>query len=187
VKKLKTIPKNYVLALLFLLFILIGNILDMQIASDITAVSTSFALKMLIIVPFVFILISLIDAWLPKEIIEKHIGEGSGIKGTIFITALAMLQGGPLYVAFPAAYLLWKKGCSIRNLFMYLGAFGTLKVPMIIFEFSLLGAKFAMLRAIVALPIFIIIAEIMALYAKRNQNVIIHEKPIMIKREGLHD
>jgi len=54
---------------------------------------------------------------------------------------------------------------------MYLGAFGTLKIPMIIFEFSLLGAKFALLRAIVALPIFIIIAEIMTFYSKRNNNI----------------
>lgn len=168
-RKLKTIPKEYVFALLFLLFILVGNILDIQIAHDMTAVSSRFALKVLIIVPFVFILIGLIDAWLPKEIIEKHIGEGSGIKGTFLVIILAMFQGGPLYVAFPTAYLLWKKGSSIRNLFMYLGAFGTLKVPMIIFEFSLLGAEFALLRAIVALPIFIIIAEIMTFYAKRNQ------------------
>lgn len=171
-RKLRTIPKEYVFALLFLLFILVGNILDMQTAHDITAVSSSFALKMLIIVPFVFILIGLIDAWLPKELIEKHIGEGSGIKGTFFIIILAMLQGGPLYVAFPTAYLLWQKGSSIRNLFMYLGAFGTLKIPMIIFEFSLLGVKFALLRAIVALPIFIIIAAIMTFYAKRNQNIL---------------
>ncbi len=169
--KLKTIPKEYVLALLFLSFILVGHILNMQIAHDITAVSSNVALKMLIIVPFVFVLIGLIDAWLPKEMIEKQIGEGSGIKGTFFIIILAMLQGGPLYLAFPTAYLLWKKGCSIRNVFMYLGAFGTLKVPMIIFEFSLLGAEFALVRAIVALPIFIIIAGIMTLYAKRNQNI----------------
>jgi len=171
VRKLRAIPKEYVLALLFLLFILVGNILDTQIAHDITAVSSSFVLNMLIIVPFVFILIGLIDAWLPKELIEKHIGEGSGIKGTFFIIILAMFQGGPLYVAFPMAYLLWQKGSSIRNLFMYLGAFGTLQLPMILFEFSLLGVKFALLRAIVALPVFIIIAVIMTFYAKRNQNI----------------
>jgi len=60
----------------------------MQVAFDLAAVSSYFVTKMLMIVPLVFILIGLIDPWLPEEIIEKHIGEGSGIKGTFLLSFL---------------------------------------------------------------------------------------------------
>ncbi len=42
--------------------------------------------------------------------------------GIFWVVLLAMLQAGPLYAAFPVAALLWKKGCSVRNVFIYLGA-----------------------------------------------------------------
>jgi hypothetical protein len=50
---------------------------------------------------------------------------------------------------------------------MYLGAYSTLKVPMLLFEVSFLGWKFTLVRSAVALPVFILIAEIMAAYARR--------------------
>lgn len=66
-----------------------------------------------------------------------------------------------LYGAFPVAYLLWKKGTSVRNIFIYLGAFTTMKIPMLSFEIGYLGIKFSLLRTLFALPIFIIIAILM--------------------------
>jgi hypothetical protein len=54
------------------------------------------------------------------------------------VILLAMLQAGPLYGAFPVAYLLWKKGASIKNIFIYLGAFSTLKILMLTFEIGFL-------------------------------------------------
>ncbi len=80
-----------------------------------------------------------------------------------------MLQAGPLYGAFPVAYLLWKKGCGIKNIFIYLGAFSTLKIPMLTFEIGFLGLKFSLLRTLFTLPIFIIIAMFMEVYLK-NKN-----------------
>ncbi|MCK7529669.1 MAG: hypothetical protein MZV63_00695 [Marinilabiliales bacterium] len=62
-----------------------------------------------------FILIGLFDVWVPREKIEKHIGKESGWKGTGLVILLATLQAGPLYGAFPFAYILWKKGCSIQE------------------------------------------------------------------------
>jgi len=72
-----------------------------------------------------------------------------------------MLQAGPLYGAFPVAHLLWKKGCSTRNIFIYLGAFSTMKVPMLTFEIGFLGLRFSLLRTFITLPIFIAIAVVM--------------------------
>jgi len=128
----------------------------------------NFFNEMLLFLPLLFILIGLFDVWVPKEAITKHIGEYSGIKGIIIVILLATLQAGPLYGAFPVAHLLWKKGCSIRNIFIYLGAFSALKIPMLTFEISFLGIKFSLLRTLISIPIFIVIGIIMEQYLKKR-------------------
>ena len=105
--------------------------------------------------PLMFILIGLFDVWAPKEKIERHIGTDSGVQGAVWMILLAMLQAGPLYGAFPVAYMLYKKGASIRNIFIYLGAFSTLKIPMLSFEIGFLGLKFSILRTVLTIPVFI--------------------------------
>ena len=165
----KIAETEYVLLILFGLFILISHIFNFSPARTIQGNFWLFFGEMITFLPFIFILVGLFDVWFPKEKVEKHIGEGSGIKGTIWCILLAMLQAGPLYGAFPVAYLLWKKGCSIRNIFIYLGAFSTLKIPILTFEIGFLGLKFSLLRTLVTLPIFILIGEIMEIYL-RNKN-----------------
>jgi uncharacterized membrane protein YraQ (UPF0718 family) len=117
-----------------------------------------FVLEMAAFLPLMFILIGLLDAWLPRSVIEKHVGGGSGFWGSVWVILLAMLQAGPLYGAFPVAQILWKKGCSVRNIFIYLGAFVTMKIPMISFEIGFLGWRFSLLRTLITLPVFIVIA-----------------------------
>jgi uncharacterized membrane protein YraQ (UPF0718 family) len=111
-----------------------------------------------------FILIGLFDVWVPRERIEKHISAEAGWKGTALVILLAMLQAGPLYGAFPFAYLLWKKGCSVRNIFIYLGAYSNIKIPMLTFEIGFLGLRFSLLRTLISLPLFIAIGVLMERY-----------------------
>lgn len=127
-----------------------------------------FFTEMITFLPLMFILIGLFDVWIPKEKVEKHIGQESGIKGIFWVVILATLQAGPLYAAFPVAYLLWKKGASIKNIFIYLGAFSALKVPMLTFEIGFLGLKFSLLRTLITLPVFILIGSLMAVYLKNK-------------------
>ncbi len=133
-----------------------------------------FFKEMIFFLPVMFILIGLGDVWISKEKVEKHIGNESGIKGTIYVILLSMVQAGPLYGAFPVTYLLWKKGASIRNIFIYIGAFSTLKIPMLTFEIGFLGWKFSLLRTLITLPIIFLIAIIMEKYLK-NQKFEIHK------------
>jgi uncharacterized membrane protein YraQ (UPF0718 family) len=88
--------------------------------------------------------------------------------GMVWMILLAMLQMGSLYSAFPVAYILWKKGTGVRNLFIYLGAFTTMKLPMLSFEIGYLGLKFSLLRTVLTLPVFIIIAILMEKYFGRG-------------------
>jgi uncharacterized membrane protein YraQ (UPF0718 family) len=129
----------------------------------------SFFKEMILFLPVMFILIGLGDVWISKEKVEKHIGESSRMKGILFVILLSMAQAGPLYSAFPVTYLLWKKGASIRNIFIYIGAFCTIKIPMLTFEIGFLGWKFSLLRALITLPIIILIAIIMEKYLKNKK------------------
>ncbi len=133
-----------------------------------------FFKDMILFLPFMFILIGLADVWISKEKVAKNIGEGSSIKGTVFVILLSMLQAGPLYSAFPVAYLLWKKGTSTRNIFIYIGALSTLKIPLLTYEIGFLGWKFSLIRSLITLPIIISIALIMERYLK-NKNFVINK------------
>ena len=120
-----------------------------------------FFVEMISFLPLMFILVGLFDVWVPKEKIERHIGPESGIIGTFWVVILATFQAGPLYGAFPVAYILSKKGASVRNIFIYLGAFSCIKIPMLAFEIGFVGLKFSILRSLISLPVFIIIGIIM--------------------------
>ncbi len=166
-KTLKQIPIGYAAFIAWALFIIVAEPLDIGIGQEMAISFHALLLEMVVLVPCIFALIGLIDVWVPEQWIQKHVGEASGLKGAVYIILLAMLQGGPLYGAFPTAHLLRNKGCSLVNMFLYLGAFSTLKIPMVMFEAGFLGWKFAMVRALVALPVFTLIALAMASYCRR--------------------
>lgn len=118
-------------------------------------------IEMITLIPLMFILAGLFDVWVPRKLVEKHIGKDSGIRGVMWVILLSMLQVGPLYGAFPVAYIIWKKGASVRNILIYIGAFSTLKIPMLSFEIGYLGLKFSLMRTLFTLPVFILIAILM--------------------------
>ena len=105
-----------------------------------------YVLEMLSVVPPIFILMGLLDVWISKEIMIKYMGNGSGPKGGFFAFLLGSFSSGPLYAAFPIACMLIKKGSSIFNVLLFLGAWSTTKIPMMLFESTQLGSKFALMR-----------------------------------------
>ena len=165
---------EYIFIVLFGLLLAISGAFHFSFVSPIARKFWMFFAEMVTFLPLMFILIGIIDVWIPKEKVERHIGKGSGFKGVLWMILLAMLQAGPLYGAFPVTYLLWKKGCSIRNIFIYLGAFSTMKFPMLTFEIGFLGLKFSLLRTLFTLPVFIVISFIMEKY--------LHKKHFEIKQ-----
>jgi uncharacterized membrane protein YraQ (UPF0718 family) len=169
VKRENLVKVEYYVAVLFALFVVLAYLAHWPLGRRMAGNFYEFSLKMVMLVPFIFVLIGVLDVWVPRQMIERHIGEESGFKGMIYVILLAFFQGGPLYVAFPVAHLLLKKGCSIRNVFVYIGSFSALKVPMVMFEISFLGWKFSLVRAIVSLPVFILVAQAMARYSRGRE------------------
>ena len=159
-----------IIFILYLLFTIASFMLNVETGKEIYSKNFFLFFKeMILFLPFMFILIGLADVWISKEEVAKQIGEGSGIKGTVYVILLSMLQAGPLYSAFPVAYLMWKKGTSIRNIFIYMGALSTIKIPLLTFEIGFLGWKFSLIRSLVSLPIIILIALVIERYLK-NKN-----------------
>ena len=153
--------KNYAWIILFIILSVGSYFVGFKPGVVIYSSFNEFFIEMLSFIPFLFILVGLFDVWVPKETIEKHIGKESGLKGIFLVILLAMLQAGPLYGAFPVAYILHKKGASVKNIFIYLGAFSSMKIPMLGIEMGYLGIKFTILRTLISLPLFIIIGYIM--------------------------
>lgn len=88
-------------------------------------------------------------------------GKDAGIKGGMFAFALGSFSSGPLYASFPVAMVFLKKGVSLTNIFIFLGAWSTTKIPMMLFEITQLGSKFALIRFGLNLVAIILLAAIM--------------------------
>lgn len=104
------------------------------------------------IVPSVLILIGLFDAWVPKEVVARHLGRSSGLRGILLALLLGTGAAGPIYAAFPIGVTLLEKGARLANLVIFLGAWATIKLPMLMMESAFLGTRFAMLRLVLTLP-----------------------------------
>jgi uncharacterized membrane protein YraQ (UPF0718 family) len=158
VKKNKTLLIRLAVLALAVAGAFVSTKIGFQTGTRAVSYFNGFFLEMITFLPVLFILIGLLDVWVPRERVERHVGKESGIRGSLWVILLAMLQAGPLYGAFPVSYMLWKKGCSVRNIFIYLGAFSTLKIPMLTFETGFLGWRFTLTRSALTLPVFILIA-----------------------------
>jgi len=119
---------------------------------------------MLLVIPPIFVLLGLLDVWVPREQMIRFMGAGSGARGGLLAFLLGSFAAGPLYGAFPVAAVLMKKGASFTNILIFIGAWSTTKIPMLLFESSALGARFTLARlAIDIIGIIVIAAAIKAL------------------------
>jgi uncharacterized membrane protein YraQ (UPF0718 family) len=123
---------------------------------------TAFSLReMLFVIPPIFVLLGLLDVWVPRQTMVRFMGEGSGLRGMFLAIFIGSAAAGPLYGAFPVAAVLLKKGASLRNVLIFLGAWSTTKIPMFLFEMGALGARFAVTRLLVDIPGIILIGLIL--------------------------
>lgn len=108
------------------------------------------------VLPPIFILIGLLDVWVPKATMVKYMGEGSGFKGGFIAVFLGTVGAGPLVVAFPIAALLIKKGARLAYVFLFLGAWTSVKLPIFMFELANFGSKFTVIHVISSLLVYIV-------------------------------
>jgi uncharacterized membrane protein YraQ (UPF0718 family) len=157
---------------LILNFMLI--IYDFKIGSNAFKLTGVNMLDMLAILPPTFILLGLLDVWVDKALMIKLTGEGSGIKGAVIAFLLGSLAAGPLYAAFPIAGVMLKKSSKFSNVLIFIGAWSTTKVPMLMFEASSMGLKFTVLRFLLNLPVIILIAVITEKILSKEEKLAIY-------------
>lgn len=136
----------------FLIFALL-NAAFVWLYPKLGAVSIDIALFnleiIILVLPPIFVLLGLLDVWVPKEIMIRWLGEKSGLMGISIAFLLGSAAAGPLYAAFPVACILLKKEARLLNILVFIGAWSTTKLPMLLFEVSSLGWKFMVTRLIV--------------------------------------
>ncbi|SFA85199.1 MULTISPECIES: permease [unclassified Bacillus (in: firmicutes)] len=138
--------KRYRLFLILLLGLFLIAFVNQSIAVKTVHLTSKSILDMLFLLPPIFLLVGLLDQWVKKESLIRYMGENSGIYGIIFTLLLATVAAGPLYIAFPIAVLLLKKGASIRYIVFFLGAWSTVKLPVLVYEFTSFGSKFTLIH-----------------------------------------
>lgn len=162
---LKKFSITIVIALVFVaLFIWLPDI-----AKRSSLVAFDYFKEMIIIMPPVFILMGLMESWIPKDKIKKWLGEGAGVKGMVISFALGTLPTGPLYVAFPMARSLLKGGARVSNMVIFLGSWAALKIPQLMVETKFLGIEFTLLRFALTIIALVLIGMLM--------EFLLHRKP----------
>lgn len=124
--------------------------------------------EMLMIMPVVFLLTSLIEAWVPKKVIMENLGDGSGIKGSFISLLLGSVSAGPIYAAFPVCKTLIKKGASISNIVVILSAWAVIKVPMLANEAKFLSPRFMVTRWVLTTISIFIMGFVISKFVKRE-------------------
>lgn len=117
--------------------------------------------EMLLVIPPIFVLLGLMDVWVPRETMIRLMGPRSGLRGGLLALFLGAAAAGPLYGAFPVGVTMIRKGASHRNVFIFLGSWSTLKVPMFLFETAALGLRWSITRWLVSVAGTLLIALIL--------------------------
>lgn len=149
-------------------FCLVSWIAGFEAGSDIGNVFVDTVFEMLKILPCAFILLALFDQWTKRETVERHLGVDSGVRGYLWAILLGGMSIGGLYVAFPVAYSLFRKGASLRVIFSFVGFAGVCRIPMTLFEMSFLGVKFTAVRLAVSIPLMLLAGIVMGGFLERK-------------------
>ncbi len=173
---MKQVVKRYraflvVLAVMGMIFLF-----DRELGSIAFQKSGSTIWEMLFIIPPIFILLGLLDVWIPRETMMRFMGAKSGAKGVILAFLLGSAAAGPLYGAFPVASVFMRKGVKFSNILVFLGAWSTTKIPLILFELQSLGIRFTLSRLAMNIPGILIIAYTLSSMISEDQLRAVYER-----------
>ena len=168
----------------FFLFLTIINILLILFCPVVGSTSIEISIKslmeMFIIVPPIFLLLGLFDVWVPRETIIRLMGENSGLLGISLALLLGSFSAGPLYAAFPVAAVLMNKGSKFSNILIFVGAWATTKIPMLLFEAGSMGWSFMLTRLLINLPGIIIMAYVVEMFVSYKEKELIYQEGLTL-------
>lgn len=150
--------KVYKWALLFLVLQITIFFINNTIGTNAFVITLSNLKEMFLLIPPIFIIMGLMDVWIPKETLIRYMGYGSGITGLLIAFVLGTVAAGPLYVAFPMGVLLLKKGAKLSNVIFFLGVWSSTKLPIVLFEAASIGVDFTVIHIAISIPFYLLTA-----------------------------
>lgn len=159
-KQKKTIVRDYIIMATVIIAAAVVLMFFPDKSGPVLNISKDYLIELAIIFPALIIIIGLFSVWVSKETVGKYIGKSSGVKGIIFAIVLGVLPTGPLYIAFPMAVALLKKGAKISNIIIFISAWACIKLPQELMEIQFLGIEFTLLRLALTV-IFVVLMGIM--------------------------
>ncbi|SHE59578.1 Putative Fe-S cluster [Marinitoga hydrogenitolerans DSM 16785] len=166
--KIKDLIKNNKLIFISIILYSIAFFVKPEIFFRGLEMTKGFLIEMIEVMPPILIISSLITVWVPSEVIMKHFGKDSGIKGKFLSIFTGAISAGPIYAAFPVAQALFLKGASIANLVIIISSWAVVKVVMFMVESSFLGLSFALTRYALTIPAILIMGYIMEKLVSRE-------------------
>jgi len=168
---MKKLIKNYlILFIVIAIFIALLFIFPYN-KEGIIENSANYFFEMALILPAVMILMGLFNVWISEKTVANYLGKQSGLKGSFISVFLGALPTGPLYVAFPLASSMIKKGASISNIVIFLSAWACLKIPQELVELQFLGWKFMVLRWTLTVILVVIMGAVIEKLVSKNSFV----------------
>jgi uncharacterized membrane protein YraQ (UPF0718 family) len=150
-KQRKSMIRDYVLLGVVLIIAAVILMIFPYRFDAVTTKSLEYFAEMMMILPAVMLILGLFTVWISKETVGKYLGKAAGTKGILLAILFGALPTGPLYVAFPVAATLLKKGACISNVIVFLSAWACIKLPQEMVELQFLGLNFMASRLILTI------------------------------------
>ncbi|NQT58320.1 MAG: permease [Bacteroidetes bacterium] len=185
---MKLVLKKYKLILIAIVLYTIFFIIKKNIFFSAINLTGTFLMEMLQILPPVLVISALITVWVPSELIKKGLGSKSGIRGKLLSLFIGSISAGPIYAAFPAAIVLFKKGTSVANLVIILSSWAVIKIPMLFVEAGFLGLRFTLTRVSLTIPAILFMGFLVEKMVKREhigEEIQTHSKSVKDILTGL--
>jgi len=112
--------------------------------------------EMLKIVPPIFLMIGLLDVWVPRETMIKVMGENSGFIGVLIAFLFGTFAAGPLIAAFPVAMIMLKKGARFANVMFFLTIWASAKLPILFFQTTTMGLEFTVISNVTLVAVYLL-------------------------------
>ncbi|MBN2220670.1 MAG: permease [Vallitaleaceae bacterium] len=158
--------KMFYIALLLLIALIILDVLHIEVGTVKSGTSDSLTMSalqstlfqfasMLKVVPPIFLLIGLLDTWVPRETMIRLMGEKSGALGLFIAFFLGTMAAGPLIAAFPVAQVMLKKGARYSNVLFFLAIWSSAKLPILMYQAATMGLKFTLVSNVTLMIFYI--------------------------------
>jgi len=145
-KRNNMLTSTITMAVIALIFIVLAFYKGQEQMNRGFKISFSMFLSIVPILFFAFIIAGMLDVLLPKELIGKWVGTGSGIRGILIGTIVgAFTPGGP-YICMPIAATLLRSGASIGTMVAYVTGWSLWAVARLPMDVGILGWKFTIIR-----------------------------------------